>query len=105
MEFGILRVDLLGILRGDLLSFPSDPKQALIDSFARCQRLIEHAEKTQNLQSSLSGTTCTIYYQPLCYKERQNRKCYVSSLLQGAAKQEVLRKLSARRSGRTGSAT
>ncbi|CAD7970340.1 unnamed protein product [Amoebophrya sp. A25] len=42
-----------------------DPASALTDAFGRCQRLIEHAEKTGSLQAGMSGTTCTLVYQPL----------------------------------------
>lgn len=42
-----------------------DPKLALHESFIRCQNLILHSEKTQNLQSAMSGTTVTVMYVPL----------------------------------------
>eukprot|EP00392_Amoebophrya_sp_AT5.2_P015136 g15330.t1 len=42
-----------------------DPCSALRESFSRCQKLIEHGEKHATLQAGMSGSTCTLAYQPL----------------------------------------
>jgi len=74
-------LDKVFVLPKLFLSYPNrvkDPKKALTDSFNRCQRLVEHAEKCQGLQAGLSGTTCTLVYQPLCYKEKGNKRLYIA---------------------------
>eukprot|EP00395_MALV-II_sp_L67-2_P000105 gene104-406_t len=42
----------------------TDPAKALEEAFSRTQKLIETAEKNGKLQSSMSGTTCTVAYLP-----------------------------------------
>jgi len=42
-----------------------NPKAAFLDSFQRCQRLIEHSDKQGSLQAMMSGTTVTLVYIPL----------------------------------------
>merc|ERR1719424_600784 len=43
----------------------AQPEKALVESFTTCQNLLEHQTNTKEMDSSMSGTTCTIVYQPI----------------------------------------
>ncbi|CAD7949136.1 unnamed protein product [Amoebophrya sp. A120] len=47
-----------------------DPAAALQTAFAKCQKLIEHAERHATLQAGMSGSTCTLVYQILAGPEK-----------------------------------